>query len=312
MKYGGLAELFDANGSVEVEPNAAAIGFYEKLAEGIAEVVTQGFVVAVCIPEAFGTALETKGESAGIFACDERVEAAQLGRAIYDLTGEVAKRVDKVDARFVHEKTRHGAEVGLAGEVGLFAPAVAHAGAHCERVKFVTDDARLQELFDFAVPGLEAKVLVNHEGGRGTGGKSQDLLGRGEVCGEGLLADDGQAERDGVLYEFEASRGRGGDVDEIDCFVVECFEGVGRDVWDVVFAGSQTGFGFVEIADANDLGTFEALPGVEMEVTEVACANQQAASGFHEIRFYRKGLWPFMENSQISSTIEWMLQRSGG
>jgi hypothetical protein len=49
-----------------------------------------------------------------------------------------------------------------------------------------------------------------------------------------------------------------------------------------------------------------------MEVTEVACANQQAASGFHEIRFYRKGLWPFMENSQISSTIEWMLQRSGG
>ena len=52
-----------------------------------------------------------------------------------DLAAQVAKRVDEVDARFVDQQTRHRAKIGLTGQVGVIAPAVAHPHAKGQRMK---------------------------------------------------------------------------------------------------------------------------------------------------------------------------------
>src|SRR4051812_38266521 len=98
-----------------------------------------------------------------------------------DFPAEIAEGVEEVDAGLVDEQSRVRAKEGLARQVGVTLPAVAHAHAQRDREQF-TDRSGIELPAHFAVPRLPAKVLMDHEADAGTARGFDDgdtLLPRG-------------------------------------------------------------------------------------------------------------------------------------
>ncbi len=195
-----------------------------------------------------------------------------------------------MDAGFEDEEALVFAEEGLAGEVGVVAPAIAEAGVDVA-VEDVADRVGLEEFFDFAVPRLPAPVLVDHEADAGFLDEVGELEGFVPGGGEGFLTDDDDAEFGSDLAELKVGVGRGDDVDEVGLFGEEHFAELGGGVgfWDVEFGGE--GLGFVEgaVAVGDDLDFGDVSPGFVLEAGEVAGADDDTAELFHVERSSREG-----------------------
>ena len=83
-------------------------------------------------------------------------------------------------------------EKGLASEVGVGWPSVAHAHADRDGMK-LANGSRIHLTFDFAVPRLPTPIFVHEEGHLRFRCDSDDLLALLESGSERLLANDGDA-----------------------------------------------------------------------------------------------------------------------
>ena len=93
-----------------------------------------------------------------------------------------------MDAGLADQEARLLAEVGLAGEVGVGAAAVARAKIEADVVGRA--DRPVRELpTRLAVPGLEAEVLVHDDERVGDRRPPDDARRRREILAERLLAD---------------------------------------------------------------------------------------------------------------------------
>lgn len=252
-------------------------------AEGVAGVVGFGLVVAVGVEEGGDAVLVGAEEEGGVLAFDHGVASGDVGVDVIDLAEEEAEGVEEVDAGLEDEEAFVVAEEGLAGEVGVVAPAIAEAGVDVA-VEEVADGVGFEEFLDFAIPGLPAPVLVDHAADAGFCDEVGEFEGFVPGGGEGFLADDGDAEFGGDLAELEVGFGRGDDVDEVGLFgfehLAKLIGGVG--FGDVEFGGE--GFGFFDgaVAVGDDLDFGDAGPGLVLEAREISCSDDDSAELFHD------------------------------
>ena len=80
----------------------------------------------------------------------------------FDLTAQIAKSIQEMDARFVDEQSRIVAKERLPCHVSVFLPAIAHTHEYGNRVK-IADSSRIYLALDFPIPRLPAPVFVHHK-----------------------------------------------------------------------------------------------------------------------------------------------------
>lgn len=258
-------------------------------AEGVAGVAGFGFVIAVGVEEGGDAIVVGAEEEGGVLAFDDGVALGGVGVDLGDLAEEEAKGVEEVDAGLEDEEAFVVAEEGLAREVGVVAPAIAEAGVDVA-VEDLADGIGFEELFDFAIPGLPAPVLVDHAADARFFDEVGKLEGLVPGGGEGFLADDGDAEFGGDLAELEVGFGWGDDVDKIGFFR---FEHLAELVAGVAFRDVELGgegFGLfdapIAVRDDGDLGY--AGPGFVLEAREIAGTDDDSSELFHIQRTSRE------------------------
>ncbi len=235
-------------------------------------VVLEDLTAAGTVDPAAETAGPGEADLGGIFAGDAGVDAAGVGAEGLGAPEQVAGGVQKMDEGFVDEETGVLGEVGLVG-VGRVEETVV-VGVGPDDVFDGAEFAGLQQALDFAVPGLPAPVLVDHEADAGGVGGGDDLLGFGQGGGEGFLAEDVSVVLGGEASKGEMGVGTGDEVDEVGLFGGEHGGGVGVVAGEVEVAREGFGAGGVLVAAGGDLAVFgEAVPVRHLDAGEEAAAD---------------------------------------
>src|SRR6185312_9365011 len=115
--------------ALAVNSQRAGVALQGKFAEGVAWVLGGSFMEAVGIPHPAGARGKVKTDKGTILALDDRIQPPQPGIDLGDFSREIPIDVDEMHARLEYQQPGHVAEIGLAGEIGLLAPAVAQPGA---------------------------------------------------------------------------------------------------------------------------------------------------------------------------------------
>src|SRR5262245_14513720 len=135
------------------------------------------------------------------------------------------------------------------------------------------DGSGLLNLFDLAIPGLPAPVLMDHEAHAGSLRRFDDPAARLERGRERLLAHDVNSTRGSMAAHLLVGGGRSDDVDESRALPVDHLAPVRVAARDAMGVHEGTGFGFGDVADGCDLHFRYPGPGLALEPGEVSGAD---------------------------------------
>ena len=165
-------------------------------------------------------------------------------------------------------------EIGLAGHHVVAGPP-AEVGE--ERL---ADGARGDGLLHRDQRRLEAKILVHHDRLAGGLGAGQNAPDGSEIGGEGLLADRGELVLGCQRHQCLVALHRRRDVDEVEPLGSQHGAGVGVGLG--AGQGSRRlGLGGIEVADGDEPGAGDVVPGVEMVTGKEAAADDGAPEIAH-------------------------------
>ena len=235
-------------------------------------------VVAVGVHDGPRAVGEAEEHLPAVFALDDGVEAVELRVDALDVAEEKPKGVDEMDPGLVDQQPRIVAEKGLAVQVGVLPPTVAHA--HLEIGEGDrADGAPVHDLLDLPVPGLPAPVVVDHEGNVVRLGQRHQLPARIHRGRQRLLADHGDVPPGGETHDLRVCGRRAQNIDEIRLFGGDHFPEIAVAVGNAV--GPRLGLGprAVEVAQRRDNDFGDAAPGLQMERAEVAGADADTFQG---------------------------------
>ena len=150
------------HGAVAGQRQRSRTAFQKGVAEGAAGVVGVEIQQAVAIENRARASVIVQYQMPRILTPDRRVKAAQIGVDPIGVPQEVSKGVDVMHSRLVDQQARHGLEIRLTRQIGIWPLTVARAQTE-RQVQRPADPARVQRRLHCPEPWLETEIFVNNE-----------------------------------------------------------------------------------------------------------------------------------------------------